>query len=174
MKLAARLISLYFIIFILPSSVLGGNCSDDELKKLGMLEGDGFDRETLFKSSKGMRTVGKRHGIRPGTKVDKFLKDLEKFFGKIGISGVSKDCLRCFAQSIKCVLKNCKGACLKGPCTEDCQNCIKKNCKQALLECIGKDNIPNPCNWENEYLKYKLPDTDGDESQKKGEASGTS
>nr|AFC18338.1 CD8+ T-cell target antigen Tp2 [Theileria parva lawrencei] len=174
MKLAARLISLYFIIFILPSSVLGGNCSDEELRKLGMLEGDGFDREALFKSSKGMTKVGRKYGIRPGTTTDKFLKDLDTLFGKIGITGVSEDCLRCFAQSIKCVAQNCKGACLKGPCTQDCQNCIKKNCKQALLECIGKNDIPNPCNWEKDYLKYKLPETDEDESEKKGEASGTS
>nr|AEG42600.1 CD8+ T cell target antigen Tp2 [Theileria parva] len=174
MKLAARLISLYFIIFILPSSVLGGNCNDDELKRMGMVEGDGFDKELLFKSSKGMTAVGKKYGIRPGISVDKFLSELQKLFGQIGISGVSTQCLRCFAQSIYCVVKNCRGSCMKGPCKPECQNCIEKNCKKAFLECIGKDNTPNPCNWESEYLKYKLPETGEDESEKKGEASGTS
>nr|AEG42602.1 CD8+ T cell target antigen Tp2 [Theileria parva] len=174
MKLAARLISLYFIIFILPSSVLGGNCSDDELRKLGMLKADGFDRDALFKSSHGMGKVGKMHGLKTTPKVERVLKDLETLFGKIGLGGISKDCLKCFVESIMCVIKKCKTACLKGPCTDDCQNCIKRNCKQGLLECIGKEDVPNPCDWDKEYLKYKLPDTDGDESQKKGEASGTS
>nr|AEG42585.1 CD8+ T cell target antigen Tp2 [Theileria parva] len=174
MKLAARLISLYFIIFILPSSVLGGNCSNEELKKLGMVEAEGFDKEALFKSSKGMTKVGKKYGIRPGTTKDKLSRDLGKLLEKIGITGVSESCLSCFGQSIKCVAQKCKGECLRGPCTQDCQKCIEKNCKPALLECIGKSNIPNPCKWEKEYLNYKLPETDEDESEKKGEASGTS
>nr|AEG42582.1 CD8+ T cell target antigen Tp2 [Theileria parva] len=174
MKLAARLISLYFIIFILPSPVLGGNCSNEELKKLGMVEGEGLDKDALFKSSKGMGKVGKRYGIKSSPKKDKIFEDLETLLGKIGLVGVSKTCLKCFAQSIKCVAQHCKGACLKGPCTEDCQKCINKNCKQALLECIGKTNIPNPCDWNKAYLKFKLPETGEDESQKKGEASGTS
>nr|AEG42603.1 CD8+ T cell target antigen Tp2 [Theileria parva] len=174
MKLAARLISLYFIIFILPSSVLGGNCSDEELKELGMLDGDGFDRQRLFLTSKSMSEVGRRHGIRPGTKTEKYLKELASLLTKLGITGISEGCLGCFAQSIYCVVKNCKGACLKGPCKPDCQSCITKNCKTKFLECIGKGDAPNPCTWEADYLKYKLPETDEDESEKKGEASGTS
>nr|AFC18339.1 CD8+ T-cell target antigen Tp2 [Theileria parva lawrencei] len=174
MKLAARLISLYFIIFIVPSSVLGGNCTEEELKRMGMVEGDGFDRELLFKTSKSMGQVGRRHGIRPGTKTEKFLKELKKLLTEIGITGVGDKCLECLAASIKCVSQHCKGACLKGPCTDDCQQCIKRNCMDALLECIGASNIPNPCTWEGEYLKYKLPETGEDESGKKGEASGTS
>nr|BCN86945.1 Tp2 CD8+ T cell antigen [Theileria parva] len=174
MKLAARLISLYFIIFILHSPVLGGNCSHEELKKLGMLEGDGFDRDALFKSSHGMGKVGKRYGLKTTPKVDKVLADLETLFGKHGLGGISKDCLKCFAQSLVCVLMKCRGACLKGPCTDDCQNCFDRNCKSALLECIGKTSIPNPCKWKEDYLKYKFPETDEDEATKKGEASGTS
>nr|AEG42616.1 CD8+ T cell target antigen Tp2 [Theileria parva] len=174
MKLAARLISLYFVIFILPSSVLGGNCTNEELKKLGMVVGEGLDMEALFKTSKGMTKVGRKYGIRPGTTKDKLTRELTRLLEKIGIIGVSESCLSCFGQSIKCVAQHCKGACLRGPCTEDCQKCIEKNCKQALLECIGKGDVPNPCDWEKEYLKYKFPETDEDESEKKGEASGTS
>nr|AEG42576.1 CD8+ T cell target antigen Tp2 [Theileria parva]AEG42577.1 CD8+ T cell target antigen Tp2 [Theileria parva]AEG42578.1 CD8+ T cell target antigen Tp2 [Theileria parva] len=174
MKLAARLISLYFIIFILPSSVLGGNCSDEELKKLGMLKGDGFEKERLFKTSHSMGMIGKRHALKTSPKIDKVVVDLETLFEKHGLGGVSKDCLKCFGQSVVCVLMRCRGACLKGPCSKDCQECIKRNCRQGLLECIGKEDVPNPCDWDKEYLKYRLPDTDEDESQKKGEASGTS
>nr|BCN86977.1 Tp2 CD8+ T cell antigen [Theileria parva] len=174
MKLAARLISLYFIIFILPSSVLGGNCSDEELNNLGLVEGEDLDKDTLFKSSHGMGKIGRRYGIKPGTKTEKFLKDLEKLFTKLGITGVGEKCLQCLAPSIKCVSHQCRGACLKGPCTDGCQKCINRNCKQALLECIGKTDIPNPCKWKDDYLKFKLPETGEDESQKKGEASGTS
>nr|BCN86887.1 Tp2 CD8+ T cell antigen [Theileria parva] len=174
MKLAARLISLYFIIFILPSSVLGGNCSDEELNKLGMVEGEGFDKDTLFLPSHGMGKIGKRYGIKPEPNSEKFLEDLEKLFGKLGLTGIGKNCLTCFAQSIMCVVLKCRGACLKGPCTDECQKCINTNCKSALLECIGETDIPNPCKWKEDYLKYKLPETDEDESEKKGEASGTS
>nr|AEG42579.1 CD8+ T cell target antigen Tp2 [Theileria parva]AEG42580.1 CD8+ T cell target antigen Tp2 [Theileria parva] len=174
MKLAARLISLYFIIFILPSSVLGGNCSDEELESLGMLDKPDPVKERLFLTSKAMTTVGKRHGLRPGTPKEKFQRELTKLLGSLGISGVSEQCLGCFAQSIKCVSQHCKGACLRGPCTQDCQKCIERNCKDALLECIGKQSILNPCTWESEYLKFKLPETGEDESEKKGEASGTS
>nr|AEG42613.1 CD8+ T cell target antigen Tp2 [Theileria parva] len=174
MKLAARLISLYFIIFILPSSVFGGNCTEDELKNMGLIETPGFDKELLFKSSKGMTAVGKKYGIRPGTSVDKFQRELQILFRQIGISEVSAECLKCFAKSIKCVSQHCKGECLKGPCSKGCQNCIDTHCKPALLECIGKTSIPNPCKWKEDYLKYKFPETDEDESTKKGEASGTS
>nr|AEG42605.1 CD8+ T cell target antigen Tp2 [Theileria parva] len=174
MKLAARLISLYFIIFILPSSVLGGNCNDEELENLGMLDKPHPDKERLFKTSKGMTEVGKKHGIKMGTSIDKFLSELQKLFGQVGISGVGEECLRCFAASIHCVSNKCKGACLRGPCTDDCQKCIERNCKGALLECIGKPKIPNPCDWKDEYLKFKFPTTDSDKSEKKGEASGTS
>nr|AEG42612.1 CD8+ T cell target antigen Tp2 [Theileria parva] len=174
MKLAARLISLYFIIFILPSSVLGGNCTDEELENLGMLDKPDPNKERLFLTSKSMMTVGKRYGLRLGTSKEKFLKELNSFLTKLGITGISEECLGCFAQSIKCVSQHCKGACLKGPCTDDCQQCIKRNCMDALLECVGKQSILNPCNWENEYLKYKLPETGEEESEKKGEASGTS
>nr|BCN86889.1 Tp2 CD8+ T cell antigen [Theileria parva] len=174
MKLAARLFSLYFIIFILHSSVLGGNCSDDELDTLGMLDNHDLDKNTLFLSSHGMGKIGRRYGIRPGPKTEKFLKDLKKLFTKIGIAGVGENCLKCFAPSIKCVLPQCKGACLKGPCTEDCQKCFETNCMEALLECIGKPNVPNPCRWKDDYLKFKFPETGEDESEKKGEASGTS
>nr|AEG42604.1 CD8+ T cell target antigen Tp2 [Theileria parva] len=174
MKLAARLISLYFIIFILPSSVLGGNCTEDELKKLGMVGGDNLDKDKLFMTSKAMTATGRRHGIRPGTSKEKFTSELAKLLGSIGITGVSEPCLGCFGQSIKCVVQKCKGDCLKGPCTSGCQNCVKTKCKPALLECIGKEDVPNPCEWESEYLKYKLPETGEEESEKKGEASGTS
>nr|BCN86988.1 Tp2 CD8+ T cell antigen [Theileria parva] len=174
MKLAARLISLYFIIFILHSSVLGGNCSDDELDNLGMLDNHDLDKNTLFLSSHGMGRIGRRYGIRPGTKTEKFLTDLETLFAELGLAGVSKNCLKCFAQSLMCVSQKCKGACLKGPCTEDCQKCFDTYCKDALLECIGKTSIPNPCEWKDDYLKSKFPETDEDESKKKGEASGTS
>nr|BCN86912.1 Tp2 CD8+ T cell antigen [Theileria parva] len=174
MKLAARLISLYFIIFILHSPVLGGNCSDDELDNLGMVEGHGLDKNTLFLSSHGMGKIGRRYGLRPTPKVEKVLTDLETLFGKLGLAGISKDCLKCFAQSLMCVLMKCRGACLKGPCTEDCQKCFDRNCKSGLLECIGKTRFPNPCKWKEDYLKYKFPETDEDESTKKGEASGTS
>nr|BCN86965.1 Tp2 CD8+ T cell antigen [Theileria parva] len=174
MKLAARLISLYFIIFILPSPVLGGNCSDDELDTLGMLDNRDLDRNTLFLSSHGMGRIGRRFGIKPGPKTEKFLKDLKKLFTELGITGVGEKCLECFAPSIKCVSQNCKGACLKGPCTEDCQQCIDRKCMDALLECIGKPSVPNPCRWKEDYLKFKFPETGEDESQKKGEASGTS
>nr|BCN86930.1 Tp2 CD8+ T cell antigen [Theileria parva] len=174
MKLAARLISLYFIIFILPSSVLGGNCSDDELDTLGMLDKPDLDKNRLFLTSHGMGKIGRRFGIRPGTKTEKFLKELKKLFTEIGITGVGEKCLECLAASIKCVSHHCKGACLKGPCTEDCQECIKRNCMEALLQCIGKPSVPNPCDWKDDYLKFKFPETGEDESQKKGEASGTS
>nr|BCN86947.1 Tp2 CD8+ T cell antigen [Theileria parva] len=174
MKLAARLISLYFIIFILHSSVLGGNCSDDELDTLGMLDKPDLDKNTLFLTSHGMGRIGRRYGIRPGTKTEKFLKELKKLFTELGITGVGENCLKCFAASIKCVAQYCKGACLKGPCTEDCQQCIKSNCMDGLLECIGKPSVPNPCDWKDDYLKFKFPETDEDESKKKGEASGTS
>nr|BCN86987.1 Tp2 CD8+ T cell antigen [Theileria parva] len=174
MKLAARLISLYFIIFILHSSVLGGNCSDEELENLGLLEGDGSDKNTLFLSSHGMGKVGKRFGLRPTPKVEKVLTDLKTLFAKLGLAGVSEDCLKCFAQSLVCVLLQCRGACLKGPCTDDCQNCFNRKCKSALLECIGKTSNPNPCKWKEDYLKFKFPETGEDESTKKGEASGTS
>nr|BCN86921.1 Tp2 CD8+ T cell antigen [Theileria parva] len=174
MKLAARLISLYFIIFILHSPVLGGNCSDDELEKLGLLDSEDFDRNTLFLSSHGMGKVGKRYGLKPSPKAEKVLTDLTKLFTKLGLAGVGEDCLKCFAPSIKCVLHQCRGACLKGPCTDDCQDCFKRNCISALLECIGKPSVPNPCKWKEDYLKFKFPETDEDESPKKGEASGTS
>nr|BBO60624.1 Tp2 CD8+ T cell antigen [Theileria parva] len=174
MKLAARLISLFFIIFILPSSVLGGNCSDDELDTLGMLDKPDLDKNRLFLTSHGMGRIGRRYGIRPGTKTEKFLKELKKLFTEVGITGVGEKCLECFAASIKCVAQYCKGACLKGPCTEDCQQCIKSNCMDGLLECIGKPSVPNPCDWKDDYLKFKLPETGEAESEKKGEASGTS
>nr|BCN86922.1 Tp2 CD8+ T cell antigen [Theileria parva] len=174
MKLAARLISLFFIIFILHSSVLGGNCSHNELKNLGMLETNDLDRNTLFLSSHGMGKVGKRYGLRPLPKSEKFLKDLKTLFAKLGLAGVGENCLKCFAQSIMCVLLKCRGACLKGPCTDDCQNCFNRNCMSALLECIGKPSVPNPCKWKEDYLKFKFPETDEDEAPKKGEASGTS
>nr|BBO60619.1 Tp2 CD8+ T cell antigen [Theileria parva] len=174
MKLAARLISLYFIIFILHSSVMGGNCSHEELDTLGMLDGDGSDRNALFLSSHGMGKVGKRYGLKPTPKVEKVLTDLAQLFTKLGLAGVGKDCLQCFAQSIMCVLMKCRGACLKGPCTDDCQKCFDRNCMSALLECIGKTSVPNPCDWKEDYLKFKFPETDEDESPKKGEASGTS
>nr|BCN86954.1 Tp2 CD8+ T cell antigen [Theileria parva] len=174
MKLAARLFSLYFIIFILPSSVLGGNCTEEELKKMGMVEGEGFDKEKLFKSSKSMGIVGRNHGLKPKPRLESVFEDLEKLFGKHGLGGISKNCLTCFVQSIMCVINKCRGACLKGPCTDGCQKCINTNCKPALLECIGVNDIPNPCKWKEDYLKYKLPETDEDESEKKGEASGTS
>nr|AEG42607.1 CD8+ T cell target antigen Tp2 [Theileria parva] len=174
MKLAARLISLYFIIFILPSSVLGGNCTVEELREMGMVEGDGFDRELLFKSSHGMGKIGRKHGLKTKPRLESVLEDLEKLFGQHGLGDISKNCLKCLAQSIVCVVSKCRAACLKGPCTDGCQRCIEANCKKALLECIGTSDIPNPCKWESDYLKYKLPDTDEDESEKKGEASGTS
>nr|AEG42595.1 CD8+ T cell target antigen Tp2 [Theileria parva] len=174
MKLAARLISLYFIIYILHSPVLGGNCTSEELKKLGMVEGEGFDREALFKTSNGMTKVGKKYGLKPTPTKDKLTKELATLLEKLGLVGISESCLSCFGQSLKCVLQHCKGACLRGPCTEDCQKCFEKNCKPALLECIGKGDVPNPCDWKEDYLRYKLPETDEDESEKKGEASGTS
>nr|AEG42597.1 CD8+ T cell target antigen Tp2 [Theileria parva] len=174
MKLAARLKSLYFIIFILPSSVLGGNCSDDELKKMGLIETPGFDKEVLFKSSKAMTTTGKKHGIRLGATKEKLANELGKLLRTIGITGVSEPCLLCFGQSIKCVVQKCKGECLRGPCSQGCQKCIDANCKPALVECVGNNNILNPCKWEDEYLKFKIPGTGEDESEKKGEASGTS
>nr|AEG42589.1 CD8+ T cell target antigen Tp2 [Theileria parva] len=174
MKLAARLISLYFIIYILHSPVLGGNCSHSELETLGMLDKPDPDKQRLFLTSKAMSTVGKKYGIRPGTKTEKFLKELTTLLTQLGITGIREQCLACYAQSIYCVANNCRGACLRGPCTKECQECIKKNCKQALLECIGKGDVPNPCQWKDDYLKFKLPETDEEESEKKGEASGTS
>nr|AMY16415.2 putative surface protein D precursor [Theileria lestoquardi] len=177
MKLTAGLVRLYFLIFVISSSVLGNNnCTDEELDSLGMLDKPELNRPLLFQTSHILGKVGKKHGIKPGTKVEKFLAEIQKLFGEHGISGVSEECLKCFAQSIHCVANKCKGPCLKGPCTEECQNCIKKNCMQPLLECIGKESIPNPCDWKEDYLKYKLPKTEekGDESTKKGEASGGS
>uniref|UniRef100_A0A3B0N2V0 Surface protein d n=1 Tax=Theileria annulata TaxID=5874 RepID=A0A3B0N2V0_THEAN len=176
MKLTAGLVRLYFLIFIISSSVLGNNnCSDDELDTMGMLEKPDLNKQLLFQTSHVMGKIGKKHGIKPGTTVEKFLLELTKMFNQYGIEGVSEQCLKCFAASIQCVASKCKGPCLKGPCSDECQNCIKKNCMQALLECIGKDSIPNPCNWKDDYLKFKLPKTDekgDDESKKKGEASG--
>nr|BCN86895.1 Tp2 CD8+ T cell antigen [Theileria parva] len=174
MKLAARLISLYFIIFILPSSVLGGNCSDDELDTLGMLDNHDLDKNRLFLTSHGMGRIGRRYGIRPGTKTEKFLKDLKKLFTELGIAGVGEKCLECFAASIKCVAQYCKGACLKGPCTEDCQQCINIKCMDGLLECIGKPSVPIHCKWKGDYLKFKQSERDEVATTKKGEASGTS
>nr|AEG42592.1 CD8+ T cell target antigen Tp2 [Theileria parva] len=174
MKLAARLISLYFIIYILHSPVLGGNCSHEELKKMGMLVKPDPDKETLFKTSKAMTMTGRKHGIRPGTSKEKLTREPPVLLASCGITGIREQCLACFAQSIYCVANNCRGACLRGPCTKECQECIKKNCKQALLECIGKGDVPNPCQWIYDYLKFKLPETDEEESEKKGEASGTS
>nr|CAH04885.1 putative surface protein D [Theileria annulata] len=178
MKLTAGLVRIYFLIFIINSSVLGNNnCSDEELDTMGMLIKEDLNKEQLFKTSHIFGKVGKKHGIKPGTKADKFMSELQKLFGHHGISGVSDKCLDCFVQSIMCVAQKCKGPCLRGPCTEECQNCIKKNCMQPLLDCIGKDKIPNPCDWKEDYLKYKLPKTEekgDDESQKKGEASGGS
>nr|AEG42608.1 CD8+ T cell target antigen Tp2 [Theileria parva] len=174
MKLAARLIRLYFIIFILHSSVLGNNCSDEELNKLGMLDGPDFEKEKLFAASHGLGKVGKNFGLKIKPKVDHILNDIMKVFGEYGIEGVSAKCLPCFAQSLLCFLQNCRGPCLGDPCSEGCQNCFKRNCEEGLLKCIGKDKIKNPCDYGGEYLKYKPQKTDGDESAKKGEASGTS
>nr|AAZ30363.1 surface protein [Theileria sp. China]CAD55729.2 surface protein D precursor [Theileria annulata]CAH04884.1 putative surface protein D [Theileria annulata]CAH04886.1 putative surface protein D [Theileria annulata] len=178
MKLTAGLVRLYFLIFIINSSVLGNNnCTDDELNAMGMLDNVNVNKDLLFKTSHMMGKVGKKHGIKPGTRTEKFLSELMKMFSQHGVEGVSEKCLNCFAASIQCVATKCKGPCLKGPCSDDCQNCIKANCMKALLECIGKDEIPNPCTWKEEYLKYKLPKTEekeDDESKKKGEASGGS
>nr|CAH04887.1 putative surface protein D [Theileria annulata] len=178
MKLTAGLVRLYFLIFIISSSVLGNNnCTDKELDAMGMLIKDDLNKELLFQTSHILTKVGKKHGIKPGTRVDKFLSELMKMFGQHGIGGVSEQCLNCFAASIHCVANKCKGQCLRGPCTEECQNCVRKNCMPALLECIGKESIPNPCDWKEDYLKYKLPKTEEkeeDESKKKGEASGGS
>nr|AEG42591.1 CD8+ T cell target antigen Tp2 [Theileria parva] len=174
MKLAARLISLYFIIFILPSKILRDQCTPPELEALGRLLNSDPDRETLFKTSKAMTMTGRKHGIRPGTSKEKLTRELTKLLRSIGIVEVSDKCLECFGASIQCVVKNCRGDCIKGPCTSGCQNCVKTKCKPKMLECIGTSDVPNPCEWECEYLKYKLPETGEDESEKKGEASGTS
>ncbi|KAL7067200.1 hypothetical protein ACR3K2_23010 [Cryptosporidium serpentis] len=58
---------------------------------------------------------------------------------------LSELCSICYAESVLCGSKNCKGPCFSSTCNKKCQECHKEKCSQALINCTGASWLPLPC-----------------------------
>ncbi|EEA06113.1 uncharacterized protein CMU_018700 [Cryptosporidium muris RN66] len=58
---------------------------------------------------------------------------------------LSELCSTCYAESVLCGSKNCKGPCFSSTCNKKCQECHKEKCSQELINCTGVSWLPLPC-----------------------------
>lgn len=158
MKSIAKLVclSLGFLAGI-QLAAGSGNCSDQYLTDLGMImeEDEEATKAKVFMTSSLLMETGKSMVLKPGAKVEHYRDMLIKNLSDAGLYNGERDCVECFGNSVRCMVKNCKTHCMPDPCKRSCQRCADGNCRKDLLECIGKGNIVNPCTWIEDYENYR-------------------
>ncbi|AFZ80565.1 signal peptide-containing protein [Theileria equi strain WA] len=139
-----------------------GKCGEGDLKTLGMVKVDGDEAQlkALFKTTAIMSHVGQHFGKKAGDQsVDLYSKYLGQLLGQFGVQGVDAGCVSCFAESVKCSVKNCKVACMNDSCAAGCVKCFEKNCKPALSDCVGGVDLDTHCRDKTNFKKFKLSQT---------------
>ena len=72
-------------------------------------------------------------------------------------SSMTRECLGCFADSIKCGATHCKTQCVSDQGSRVCLDCIEnKGCKSDLMKCTGFPEIaPDPLSKNTGSLSTK-------------------
>lgn len=151
-------VTVIFVLLTAASFVAGdGKCGEDDLKALGMLKVDDAQYQRLLKAAKIMSNVGKDLGRKAGDHdSSKYAEKILELFDQYGIRDVDKKCIDCFAASVKCSVKNCKGPCMIDSCSAGCLNCFEKKCKDELSDCVGRNDLDDHCRIKGAFKDYIL------------------
>ncbi|UKJ87624.1 hypothetical protein MACJ_000060 [Theileria orientalis] len=157
MKITTQIIFLLFSIFTKFSPVsASGNCSEEYLYALGMkFEEEELTKAKSFRTSLIFTEVGTKLALKMAATPENYREALITKLVDAGLYNGEQECVECFSNSVRCVIKKCKGMCFPDPCKKSCLNCVDKNCKDDLLECVGQTEVVNPCVWAKEFQKYK-------------------
>ncbi|BAM38583.1 conserved hypothetical protein [Theileria orientalis strain Shintoku] len=157
MKITAQIIFFLFTIFAGLSPVsASGSCSEDYLYALGMkFESEEVTKAKSFRTSSLFTQVATELVFKMGATPENYRESLIRKLVDAGLYNGEQDCVECFSNSIRCVIKSCKAMCFPDPCKKACLKCVDKNCKSDLLECVGQSDVVNPCVWAKEFEKYK-------------------
>ncbi|KAK1444124.1 hypothetical protein BgAZ_100300 [Babesia gibsoni] len=133
-----------FLTVVLAGVRVEGNCTDAELEALGYKRGELTDEKRakalavaacIKKAAKASMTLTKEKDTQ------KVVKKIEKELKTVEVDAVSAECLTCFAKSVQCAIKHCKGACIGGDLSENCRQCMEAHCDADFRACVGAPTI---------------------------------
>ncbi|GIX65892.1 CD8+ T cell target antigen [Babesia caballi] len=144
-----------FVFSAFSATARAASCTAEEVDALGFSV-ENINDESLKRLNTTrlcMRKVTMKHISKTDAKYADFLcKKLGAALTKSGLTVPSTGCLKCFSESTRCAVENCKAACLAGDLTAGCVSCFQEHCEKDLHDCIGFTTI-NPADHKSALAK---------------------